>query len=109
VERETGIKFEVIVPREEARLSVAGVLNLLDRTTEAALVVDVVPAPSLGKVFGLVAAGSSAGAIVMNGLVANILKQGSYNQWFVIAAFLHIGAWLCLSPLLRRKTAAAKG
>jgi len=41
VERETGIRFEVIVPREEAKLSVAGVLNLLDRTTQAALVVDV--------------------------------------------------------------------
>lgn len=73
----------------------------------SALVVDVVPAPSLGKVFGLVAAGSSAGAIGMNGLVANFLKQGSYNQWFFIAAFLHIVAWLCLSPLLRRKTATA--
>ena len=72
----------------------------------SALVVDIVPAPSLGKVFGIVAAGSSAGAIVMNGLVANFLKQGSYNQWFFIAAFLHIGAWLCLSPLLRRKTVA---
>ena len=73
----------------------------------SALVVDVVPAASLGKVFGLVAAGSSAGAIAMNGLVANFLKQGSYNQWFVIAAFLHIGAWLCLSPLLRRKITPA--
>lgn len=51
----------------------------------SALVVDVVPAASLGKVFGIVAAGSSAGAIVMNGLVASFLKQGSYNQWFVIA------------------------
>jgi exopolyphosphatase/guanosine-5'-triphosphate,3'-diphosphate pyrophosphatase len=41
IERETGIVFDVIAPREEARLSVAGCLNLLDRTTDAALVVDV--------------------------------------------------------------------
>jgi exopolyphosphatase/guanosine-5'-triphosphate,3'-diphosphate pyrophosphatase len=41
IERETGIRFAVIAPREEARLSVAGCLNLLDRTTDAALVMDV--------------------------------------------------------------------
>jgi exopolyphosphatase/guanosine-5'-triphosphate,3'-diphosphate pyrophosphatase len=41
VERETGIRFSVIAPREEAKLSVAGVLNLLDRSAAAALVVDV--------------------------------------------------------------------
>ena len=40
VER-TGIKLSVITPQEEARLSVAGCLNLLDRTMDAALVVDV--------------------------------------------------------------------
>jgi exopolyphosphatase/guanosine-5'-triphosphate,3'-diphosphate pyrophosphatase len=41
IERETGIRFAVITPREEAKLSVAGCLNLLDRTTDAALVMDV--------------------------------------------------------------------
>lgn len=38
---ETGLKFSVIAPREEARLSVAGCLNLLDRGLDAALVIDV--------------------------------------------------------------------
>jgi exopolyphosphatase/guanosine-5'-triphosphate,3'-diphosphate pyrophosphatase len=38
---ETGIQLEVISPREEARLSVAGCRNLLDREAEAALVLDV--------------------------------------------------------------------
>jgi len=98
------------VPTMQMALALASVIvfaHLAWLANISALVVDVVPAPSLGKVFGLVAAGSSAGAIVMNGLVANFLKQGSYNQWFIIAAFLHIGAWLCLSPLLRRKTANA--
>jgi exopolyphosphatase/guanosine-5'-triphosphate,3'-diphosphate pyrophosphatase len=41
VERETGLKLEVISPREEARLSVAGCRGLLDREAEAALVLDV--------------------------------------------------------------------
>ncbi|THD76217.1 MAG: Ppx/GppA family phosphatase [Phenylobacterium sp.] len=38
---ETGLQLQIIAPQEEARLSVAGCLNLLDRTADAALVVDV--------------------------------------------------------------------
>lgn len=41
VERETGVRLRVIAPREEAQLSVAGCLSLLDHNTDAALVVDV--------------------------------------------------------------------
>ena len=41
VARETGLRLRIIPPREEARLSVAGCLSLLDRQTEAALVLDV--------------------------------------------------------------------
>jgi exopolyphosphatase/guanosine-5'-triphosphate,3'-diphosphate pyrophosphatase len=41
VARETGLHLQIIQPREEARLSVAGCLNLLDRRTDAALVLDV--------------------------------------------------------------------
>ena len=41
VAEETGIRLDVITPREEARLSVAGCANLLDRSYDAALVVDV--------------------------------------------------------------------
>jgi exopolyphosphatase/guanosine-5'-triphosphate,3'-diphosphate pyrophosphatase len=41
VEAETGLKLHIITPQEEARLSVAGCLGLLDRETDAALVVDV--------------------------------------------------------------------
>jgi len=41
VTEETGLRLQIISPQEEARLSVAGCLNLLDRTAEAALVVDV--------------------------------------------------------------------
>ena len=38
---ETGLKLQIITPQEEARLSVAGCLNLIDRSRDAALVVDV--------------------------------------------------------------------
>lgn len=41
VAAETGLQLQIITPREEAQLSVAGCLNLLDRNAEAALVVDV--------------------------------------------------------------------
>ncbi|HEY8617515.1 Ppx/GppA phosphatase family protein [Phenylobacterium sp.] len=38
---ETGMRLQIISPQEEARLSVQGCQNLLDRTADAALVVDV--------------------------------------------------------------------
>ena len=41
VARETGLKLRIITPREEARLSVAGCLELLDPRAKAALVIDV--------------------------------------------------------------------
>jgi exopolyphosphatase/guanosine-5'-triphosphate,3'-diphosphate pyrophosphatase len=41
VAEETGLNLQIISPREEAQLSVAGCLNLLDRDAAAALVVDV--------------------------------------------------------------------
>jgi exopolyphosphatase/guanosine-5'-triphosphate,3'-diphosphate pyrophosphatase len=41
VAQETGLRLQIITPREEARLSVAGCLTLLDRRTDAALVLDV--------------------------------------------------------------------
>ncbi|HXQ09624.1 MAG TPA: Ppx/GppA phosphatase family protein [Caulobacteraceae bacterium] len=41
VRRESGIQLEIITPQEEARLSVAGCANLLDRSASAALVLDV--------------------------------------------------------------------
>lgn len=41
VYEETGLRLQIIPPQEEARLSVAGCLNLIDRAADAALVVDV--------------------------------------------------------------------
>lgn len=41
VQEETGLKLQIISPREEAQLSVAGCMSLFDREQDAALVVDV--------------------------------------------------------------------
>jgi exopolyphosphatase/guanosine-5'-triphosphate,3'-diphosphate pyrophosphatase len=41
VEAQTGLRLSVITPAEEASLSVAGCLNLLDHTSDAALILDV--------------------------------------------------------------------
>ncbi|MGF1464310.1 MAG: Ppx/GppA phosphatase family protein [Maricaulaceae bacterium] len=41
VRAETGLAFDIISPREEARLAVVGCLNLIDRQVETALVVDI--------------------------------------------------------------------
>jgi exopolyphosphatase/guanosine-5'-triphosphate,3'-diphosphate pyrophosphatase len=41
VRHQTGLQLQIITPREEAHLSVAGCLNLLDLTADAALVLDV--------------------------------------------------------------------
>ncbi len=58
--------------------------------------VDVIPSSSLATVFGIVAAGSSLGAIFMNEFVGNLLKSGSYNAWYLLAGGLHPLAWLIL-------------
>ena len=41
VQERTGLALQIITPREEARLSVVGCLNLIDHSAAAALVVDV--------------------------------------------------------------------
>ena len=91
-------------------------------TNLGAMVVDIVPEGSVGRVFGLVAAGSSVGGIIMNTVVAAMISgptaapagfldrgihavfgsvlqlvQGQgYALWFLLMAFLHPAAWLLL-------------
>lgn len=88
----------------------------------SALVVDTVPKHSVGTVFGIVAAGSTLGGIIMNTIVAamvcgtplqaggfmdqtvtavfggflKLLHGLGYGHWFLIMAFLHPIAWLVL-------------
>jgi ACS family hexuronate transporter-like MFS transporter len=103
-----------------ATVIVAAALAWLINLT--ALVVDLVPVRSLGTVFGVVAAGSTIGGLLMNSLVAMMVTerlaapagfldravhtlfgpllqsvQGQgYGRWFVVMAFLHPLAWLML-------------
>jgi ACS family hexuronate transporter-like MFS transporter len=65
----------------------------------SALVVDVVPAKSLGLVFGLVAAGSSVGGMMMNKAVAWVVQAHDYTWCFIAMAVVHPLAWLLLRPV----------
>ncbi len=98
----------------------------------SALVVDVVPRHSLGTVFGVVAAGSTVGGIIMNMVVAAMVSGPSskpagfldqafksvfgplleevegkgYTPWFLAMAFLHPLALLLLwAGGIQRRTA----
>jgi ACS family hexuronate transporter-like MFS transporter len=74
----------------------------------SALVVDLVPQKNLGTVFGLVAAGSTAGCIVMNNLVAYSVGAHGYQPAFIAMAGLHLVAWSLLFILLRPYTRKEK-
>jgi ACS family hexuronate transporter-like MFS transporter len=62
----------------------------------SALVIDVIPARFVATAFGVVAAGSAVGAIVMNKLVAFFATNYGYGPWFLTAAGLHLAAWVLL-------------
>ncbi len=101
-------------------------------TNLGAMVVDIVPERSVGRVFGIVAAGSSIGGIIMNTVVAAMvsgpssapagfldrgihavfgsllqLVQGQgYGLWFLMMGFLHPVAWLLLRSGVRNSARA---
>jgi ACS family hexuronate transporter-like MFS transporter len=62
----------------------------------SAIVVDRVPKHLVGTAFGVVAAGSTFGGMLMNELVKRLAKADRYDLWFVVMAFLHPVAWLIL-------------
>lgn len=95
--------------------SLAWLINL------SSLVIDLIPRDSLGTVFGVVAAGSTIGGMLMNMLVATMVsglaRTGGfldqalhstfgwmldavagkgYGQWFIVMSFLHPAALLML-------------
>lgn len=73
----------------------------------SALVVDVIPRNMLATCFGIAAAGSALGGMMMNKIVAGFAMAHNYPGWFMIMAFLHPAAWLLLwfGGIHRRKTA----
>jgi ACS family hexuronate transporter-like MFS transporter len=68
----------------------------------SALVVDLVPKPSLGFTFGVVATGSSLGGLLMNKAVAALVTEVSYAPAFHFMLLLHPLAWLLLWQLRPR-------
>jgi ACS family hexuronate transporter-like MFS transporter len=97
-----------LVPTPGLSLGIASIVvfaHLAWLVNLGALVLDVVPRPSLATVFGIIAAGSSLGAIGMNDLVAKLVKYYSYTNWFVIAACLHLAVIpLAMWGIMRRKS-----
>lgn len=62
----------------------------------SALVTDIVPRRSLATVFGLVAAGSTLGGIVMNQAVGQLVSGQAYDRAFYLMVGVHPLAWLIL-------------
>ncbi len=70
--------------------------HLMWLATITALLVDVVPQRLVATAFGVVAAGSTIGGVLMNQAVGRLVSEHSYTAWFLIAACLHPIAWLLL-------------
>ena len=62
----------------------------------SALVVDLIPKRLIATCFGVVAAGSAVGGIMMNKSVVYLVQNYSYGHWFAIMALLHPLAWILL-------------
>jgi ACS family hexuronate transporter-like MFS transporter len=69
----------------------------------SALVVDLTPKAAVATVFGVIAAGSTAGGIAMNSAVAQLVAKSSYRAAFVVMSLAHPLAWLLLRYGLRRR------
>ncbi len=68
----------------------------------SALVVDIVPRGSLAFTFGVVAAGSSLGGLMMNKAVGSLVTNASYDPAFGFMLLLHPLAWLLVWQLRPR-------
>jgi ACS family hexuronate transporter-like MFS transporter len=71
----------------------------------SALVVDLVPRGSLAFAFGVIAAGSSLGGLMMNKAVGSLVTNTSYDPAFGFMLLLHPLAW-CLAWQLRPRAKA---
>ena len=67
------------------------------------LVTDLIPKDKLATVFGLVAAGSTLGGLLMNSLVGNTVGAFGYRPTFFALSGLHLCAFALLSVALKKK------
>ena len=82
---------------------IAVLAHLAWLTNLSALVVDIVPKPSLGFTFGVVATGSSLGGLLMNRAVGSLVTDHSYAPAFHFMLLLHPLAWVLLWQLRPRR------
>ncbi len=71
------------------------------------LVVDVIPQRSLATCFGVIAAGSAVGGMLMNAGVGKLVTHFSYTPAFLIMAFAHPLAIFLIWRLRRMPSASA--
>ena len=72
----------------------------------SALVVDLVPRGSLAFAFGVIAAGSSLGGLMMNKAVGSLVTNTSYDPAFAFMLLLHPLAWMLAWQLRPRASTA---
>ena len=78
-------------------LSMAVVLaHMAWLTNISALVVDAIPRECVATAFGVIAAGSTFGGLLMNEIVKRFAAAGHYESWFVAMACLHPLVWVAL-------------
>ena len=90
------VPFAPTVPLTLAISMVVVLAHLAWLINVSALVVDAVPQRILGTAFGVVAAGSTFGGLLMNEVVKRLATSGHYETWFIVMAFLHPLVWLAL-------------
>lgn len=64
--------------------------------TAGTLVVDLIPQRLVATAFGVVATGSTLGAVAMNEVVKRLASAGHYHTWFLIMGLIHPLVWLLL-------------
>lgn len=67
------------------------------------LVTDLIPPEKVATVFGLVAAGSTVGGLLMNSFVGYTVGTVGYRPTFFVLAGLHLSAFFLLSQLLKKR------
>jgi len=67
------------------------------------LVTDLIPQAKVATVFGLVAAGSTVGGLLMNSLVGYTVGTVGYRPTFFVLSGLHLSAFFLLSLLLKKR------
>lgn len=98
--------FIALAPTVNGALAAAMVVTLAHMAwmiNGSTLVTDLIPQEKLATVFGVVAAGSTLGGMVMNSLVGNTVGALGYRPTFFALSGLHLIAFVILSTTLKRK------